>query len=57
MKLFKPIALIGNVIFIFWILYNGLDEGFASINSVQAVSLIGLIFLLILNCVLLCRQK
>jgi len=53
-KILRYITLLGNIIFILWILYNGLDEGFQDIGSVQAIALIGLIFLLILNIVLLC---
>lgn len=38
------------VAYIFWILYNGIDEGFKNILlSVKNVALIGLIILLVFN--------
>ncbi len=57
MKSLRYIALIGNAMYILWILYNGIDEGSRSVGSVEIVSLIGLFFLLFLNIVLLWRQK
>ncbi len=53
-KFFSYIALLGNILYILWILYNGIDEGFKDIASAQAVVLIGLVFLLTLNIILLC---
>jgi uncharacterized membrane protein len=47
-KLLQYIAILGNVIYIFWILYNGIDEGFQG-GPVAIVSFIGLFCLLILN--------
>ncbi|MBI2451972.1 hypothetical protein HYV50_02735 [Candidatus Pacearchaeota archaeon] len=46
----------GNVAYILWILYNGIDEGFKDIGIVQIVSLIGLLILLALNIFLLCNS-
>jgi hypothetical protein len=57
MKSLKYIALVGNTVYILWILRNGIDEGFKGIGTVQAVSLTGLVFLLILNIILLWRQR
>jgi hypothetical protein len=57
MKPLRYVALAGNVIYILWIIYNGIDEGFRYIGSVQAVSLVGLIILLILNLILLRESK
>lgn len=57
MHMWRNIALFGNIIFILWIVRNGIDEGFRGVGSVQAVSLSGLIFLLILNFVLLWKSK
>jgi hypothetical protein len=57
MKPLRCIALVGNITYVLWIVYNGIDEGFHGIGSVQAVSLIGLLFLLFLNFILLWRQK
>jgi hypothetical protein len=51
-KFLRFIAIIGNLIFVLWILRNGVNEGFKA-NIIQIVSYIGLIFLLILNTFLL----
>ena len=52
----RTIALIGNVLYILWITWNGIDEGFAG-TIVQKVSYIGIIILLILNIALISRKK
>jgi hypothetical protein len=57
MKSFKYLVIIGNVLFILWILYNGIDEGFKGATLAQAASYISLITLLILNIILLFRKK
>ena len=57
MKLLKNLALIGDALYAFWILYNGIDEGFRAIRTVEAVALIGLVVLLILNIILLRKSK
>ena len=57
MKTLKYIALLGNALYILWIVYNGIDEGFQAIGSLQAFVLGGLIILLVINLVLLSRQK
>lgn len=57
MKPLRYIALFGNIMFILWILYNGIDEGSRSVGRVEALSLTGLLLLLALNCVLLWRSK
>ena len=49
-------AIAGNGLFILWILYNGIDEGFKA-NLIQIVSYLSLIFLLILNTFLLFRSQ
>lgn len=51
-NLFRVIAVLGNTIFILWIIYNGIDEGFFG-ALVQMVSYLALTFLLMLNIVLL----
>jgi hypothetical protein len=56
MKPLRYIALFGNAIYILWIVYNGIDDGFRNIGSVQAVSLIGLLCLLVLNIFLLRKR-
>jgi hypothetical protein len=51
--LLRYAALFGNVIYILWLLYNGIDEGFRGINTVQGIAVMGMMVLLILNIVLL----
>ncbi len=51
------VAVIGNVAYILFLLYNGIDEGFKDIGSVQSIAPIGMIFLLILNIFLLLDIK
>lgn len=48
------VALIGDALYFLWVLYNGIDEGFAG-TPVQMVSAIGLLVLLALNAVLVYR--
>jgi hypothetical protein len=48
----KLIAVAGNILFILWMLYNGIDEGFRA-SAYQLASYVGLTLLLILNSVLL----
>jgi len=50
-------AIAGNIIFIAWLLVNGIDERFRGLKPVGLASMVGLLFLLALNIVLLCRQK
>lgn len=53
MRTLKYAVIAGDVLYILWILYNAMDDGFHDILSVQAVVLIGLIVLLVLNIALL----
>jgi hypothetical protein len=53
--LFKYLAIAGNVLFILWVTYNGIDEGFSG-TLVQKVSYVGLMMLLSLNTVLILRK-
>lgn len=55
-QVLKIIAICGDVIYILWMIYNGIDEGSHGIGSVQAVAISGLIILLILNIILLKRK-
>ncbi len=55
-KLLRFAAIFGNIIYVLWILRNGINEGFKA-TPVQAVSLSGLLVLLILNAVLIYRKK
>ncbi len=56
-KLIKYFAIIGDVAYILFLLYNGIDEGFKDIGSIQSVASIGMIFLFILNIFLLLNVK
>jgi len=51
-NLFRFAAIFGNVVFILWVSYNAIDEGFRG-TLPQVISGIGLILLLSLNIVLL----
>jgi hypothetical protein len=51
-KLFRYVAIFGNVVFVLWVLYNAMDEGFRG-TIYEMLSGIGLILLLSLNIVLL----
>lgn len=53
--LFKYVAIAGNVLFILWVTYNGIDEGFRG-TIVQVMSFVGLMLLLALNTVLILRK-
>jgi hypothetical protein len=55
-RMLRFIAIVGNVLYFLWILYNGISEGFANIGTVQGVSYIGLMVLLILNIFLFFRK-
>jgi len=56
-RLLRYFALIGNAAYILWILRNGVDEGFQGLGTVEAVSMIGLVILLILNFGLLYKRR
>jgi len=53
-NLLKYLAIAGNVLFILWVTYNGIDEGFSG-TLVQKVSYVGLMLLLALDTVLILR--
>ena len=53
--LFKYLAIAGNVLFILWVAYNGIDEGFSG-TLVEKALYVGLIVLLVLNTVLILRK-
>lgn len=55
-NLIQFIAIAGNVIFFFWILYNGINEGFQG-TRIEIVSYIGLMILLLVNVFLLYGKK
>jgi hypothetical protein len=54
--MFKYVAILGNVLFIAWIWWNGIDEGFKA-TPLQLVSYLSLTALLILNIYFLTRKK
>ena len=56
MKSVRYITIAGNSIYILWMLYNGIDEGFNA-GIVPLVAIIGLTCLLALNIILLWRQR
>ena len=51
-QLLKYVVITGNIIFILWLLYNGISEGFKG-TLVQIFSYAGLIGLLTVNSILL----
>ncbi|HEY5470326.1 MAG TPA: hypothetical protein VIK07_07375 [Bacteroidales bacterium] len=51
-QLLKYVVITGNIIFILWILYNGISEGFKG-TLVQIFSYVALIGLLTVNSILL----
>jgi len=53
--LLKYAAIAGNILFVLWITYNGIDEGFKA-TPYQLMSYFGLTILLVLNTVLLLRK-
>lgn len=57
MKWMRFAALSGNTLFVLWILYNSIDEGWKSIRLIEVLSLIGLVILLALNSLLLWRNR
>lgn len=54
--LLKFAAISGNVIFVLWIWYNAIDDGFRG-TLIEEVSLVGLTCLLALNCYLIIFGK
>ena len=54
-KFLTVIAAAGNIIFILWILYNGINEGFQG-TLPEKISYISLIGLLAINSFLLLRR-
>jgi len=58
MKYLAYLAITGNILFVLWITYNAIDEGFSG-TAVQIASYVGIMLLLILNaslCVVLLGQ-
>lgn len=55
MQPLKYIALVGNVLYILWIAYNAIDDGFHGATPIEMVVLPGLLILLIINSIVLIR--
>lgn len=55
-KILSGFVILGDAIYFFWILYNGINEGFSG-TPVEIVSATGMLFLLILNIFVICRKK
>jgi hypothetical protein len=49
-------AIAGNILFAFWILYNGINEGFQG-TTIEKISYISLIGLMTVNTFLLIRSR
>ena len=49
----RYLAIAGNIIFVLWILYNGIDEGFQATAPSQMLLYIGMMIILSLNAALL----
>jgi hypothetical protein len=56
LQLLKFAALAGNILFILWMTYNGIDEGFSG-TIYQKLSYIGLTGLLIVDSVLIFLKR
>jgi hypothetical protein len=54
--LLRRLAIAGNLLFVLWILYNGMNEGFKG-TPPEIVSYIALVLLLGLNTLLLLRKE
>ncbi len=57
MKYLTYLALAGNILFILWMLYNGINEGFAGATGPEMASYLGLTVLLVLNSVFILKRK
>ena len=54
MEIIKYLAVTGNILFILWILYNGINEGFQA-NLIEKISYFSLIGLLCVNSFLILK--
>ena len=52
----RYVAIAGNMLFVLWILYNGIGEGFRG-TRLEVASYIGLVVLLVLNALLLIGRQ
>ena len=56
MELLSFAVIVSNILFVLWILYNGINEGFQG-TTIEKFSYITLIGLLAVNAFLLIRQR
>ncbi len=56
LKLFKRMAIVGNILFVLWLVFNGIDEGFQA-SPLQKLSYLTLITLLLVNAWLLAKNS
>ena len=49
LNVIQNVAISGNILYFIWIVWNGIDEGSKGIGIVQAISLTGLLILLVIN--------
>jgi hypothetical protein len=57
MNVLRTLAILGNGLFILWILYNAIDEAGQPIGAVQITALLTLIVLLVVNIFLLSSRS
>jgi hypothetical protein len=55
-KIITVLVVLGNLLFMLWITYNGINEGFAG-TLPEKVSYVGLMVLLIFNTILILRSR
>ncbi len=52
----RYVTIAGNLLFVLWVLYNGINQGFKG-TPVEILSYIGLVVLLLLNVLLMSRRQ
>ena len=55
-SLLRYVAIAGNIVFVLWILYNGISEGFKG-TRLEVLSYVGLVVLLLLNVFLISSRQ
>jgi hypothetical protein len=56
LSVLRYVAIVGNMIFVVWVLHNGMNEGFKG-TPVEVLSYISLVVLLLLNVFLIGRRQ
>jgi hypothetical protein len=54
-NLLRYLAVAGNIVFVLWILYNGIEEGFQATAPLQILLYIGMLILLSVNAAVLSK--